>query len=97
MTKVNVVYEYVYDHADIIAVPDEIASKIEAIGQEFLHWVPSATDSDYWTIINGRKCVLAGADGFVKWLNSCYCSKTDKAYVVKRDTHYDPQYKMVDF
>lgn len=97
MTKVNIVFDNVFEDADIIAIPDEIASKIEAIGQEFLDWVPNAKDSDYWTIIDGKKYSVAETNGFIKWLNSYYCSKTEKAYVVTRNTNYCPLYKAIKF
>ena len=97
MTKVNIVFDDVYDDADIIAVPDEIVSNIEKIGQEFLHWNPPEDDSDYWTIINGRKCRVGETDGFLKWLNARYCQETGKAYVVARNTDYCPEYKIIDF
>lgn len=97
MTKVNIVFDDIFDDADIIAVPDEISSKIEEIGQEFLFWVPTTEDSDYWMIIDGRKCLVAETDGFIKWLNSYYCKETDKAYVVARKTNYCPKYKTIEF
>lgn len=97
MIKVNIVFDNDFEDADIIAIPDEIASEIDTITQEFLDWVPRASDSDYWTIIDGRKCSVAETDGFIKWLNSCYCAKTEKAYVVARNTNYCSQYKVVDF
>ena len=52
MTNVNLVYDGSFDDADIIAVPDELVSIIEELGQNFLHWVPTAEDYDYWTIID---------------------------------------------
>ena len=82
MTKVNIVFDDFFDDADIIAVPDELVPKIEAIGQEFLHWDPPAEDSDYWVIIDGRKCCAAETTGFIKWLNSNYCANTEKAYIL---------------
>ena len=97
MTKVNIVFDDRFYDADIIAIPDEIVSEIEAIGQEFLYWVPNAKDSDYWIIIDGRKCSVAETDGFIKWLNSQYCSNTEKAYVVARNTNYCPLYKIIEF
>lgn len=97
MTRINIVFDNFFDDADIIAIPDEIAFKIEAIGQEFLKWVPGATDSSYWTIIDGRKISVAETDGFIKWLNSKYCLRTEKAYVVNRNTRYCPEYKIIEF
>lgn len=97
MTKVNIVFDNVFEDADIIVVPDEIAAIIEAIGQEFLLWVPNAEDSDYWAIIDGRKCSVAETDGFIKWLNSRYCLKEERAYVVARNTNCCPLYKTIEF
>ncbi len=97
MTKVNIVFDGFLDDADIIAIPDEIASKIKAISQEFLDWAPNAKDSEYWTIIDGRKCLVIETDGFIKWINSNYCLTTEKAYVVAQNTTYCPQYKTIEF
>ena len=97
MTKVNIVFDGVLDDADIIAVPDAIASKIEAIGQEFLYWVPNADDSDYWIIIDGKKYSVAETTGFIKWLNSNYCLNMENAYIVNKNTHYCPQYPTIEF
>lgn len=97
MTNVNLVFDNVFEDADIIAIPDQIASKIETIGQEFLDWVPNAKDEDYWIVVNGKRYSVAETNGFIKWLNSCYCSKTEKAYVVKRNTNYCPLYKSIEF
>lgn len=97
MTKVNIVFDDAFDDADIIAVPDEIASKIETIRQEFLDWVPNTDDGDYWVNLNGRKCLVIITDGFIKWLNSHHCLEIEKAYVVSRNTNYCPQYKIIEF
>lgn len=97
MINVNIVYDDIFDDADIIAVPDKIAPMIEEIGQEFLQWVPTAEDQDYWTIINGRKVVIAETDGFVKWINASYCKDSEKVYVVARNTNYDPKLKIIEF
>ena len=97
MTKINIVFDNLFDDADIIAVPDEIAFKIEAIGQEFLDWVPTAEDREYWEVIDGRRYVVAETDGFIKWINACYCKETEKAYVVTRNTNFCPQYKILAF
>ena len=97
MTKINIVFDGMFDDADIIAVPDEIVSRIGEIGQEFLDWVPSAEDSDYWIIIDEQKCSVAETDGFIKWLNSVYCNNTEKAHVVARNTSYCPDYTIIEF
>lgn len=97
MVHINIVFDGLFDDADIIAVPAKIAPKIEEIGWEFLRWVPSAEDSDYWTVIDGRKCAVAETDGFIKWLNENYCKGLEKACVVARNTNYHPDLKTVEF
>ncbi len=98
MTKVNIVFDNVFEDADIIAIPDEIAYKIEEIGQEFLDWVPNTDDGDYWTIINGKKCSVAETDGFIKWLNNYYCrTLKEKAYIVVKNTNYCRDYNIIEF
>lgn len=97
MAEVNIVFDDIFDDADIISVPNEIISKIEAIGQEFLFWQPPENDSDYWTVVNGKKYRVAETDGFIKWLNTNYCQNTEKAYVIKRNTDFCPEYKTIEF
>lgn len=97
MINVNIVFDNIFDDADIIAVPDEIAEKIEEIEKEFLDWVHKTDDADYWITINGRKCNVVETDGFIKWLNSCYCKGIDKAYIVERNTNYNSKFKIIEF
>ncbi|MBR4057087.1 MAG: hypothetical protein IKK00_02990 [Oscillospiraceae bacterium] len=97
MKKVNIVFDDIFDDADIIAIPDEIFSHIEEIGQIFLHWVPTAEDPDYWKLINGRKCTITETDGFIKWINTTYCNDLEKCYVVARSTDYDPTLEIIEF
>ena len=97
MIHINIVFDDLLDDADIIAVPDEIAPRIQEVGQEFLRWVPSAQDSMYWTEMDGRKCAIAETDGFIKWLNENYCKGLEKACVVARNTNYHPNLKTVEF
>ena len=97
MTKLNIVFDGIFENADIIAVPDEIADKIEQLGQEFLEWVTETSDSDYQMIVDGKVCVVAETDGFIKWLNSCYCPESEKVYVIARNTNYCPEYKTIEF
>ena len=97
MKRINIVFDDAFDDADIIVIPNEIFSRIEEIGQEFLHWVPQAEDPDYWTMIDGRRCAVAETDGFIKWLNATYCKDLEKAFVVARNTNYEPSLKIIDF
>ncbi len=97
MQRVNMVFDDALDDVDIIVVPDETASEIEAIGQAFLQWLPTATDDAYRTVIDGHVCPVAETDGFVKWLNARHCLGAEKAYIEVQHTHYCPQYKTVEF
>ena len=97
MKRVNIVFDDVFDDADILLIPDEIFSRIEEIGQEFLQWLHSTEDPEYWTIINGRRCMVAETDGFIKWLNATYCKDLQKAIVVARNTNYEPSLKIIEF
>lgn len=54
MQRVNMVFDDALDDVDIIVVPDETASEIEAIGQAFLQWLPTSTDDAYRTMMPGR-------------------------------------------
>ncbi|MBQ9805391.1 MAG: hypothetical protein IJW49_02625 [Clostridia bacterium] len=97
MVKVNIVFDDIFDDADIIAIPDEIFPCIEQIGQTFLDWIPTATDPDYWKVINGRRCIVAETNGFIKRLNTVHCNHSEKAYVVARNTTYNPNLKTIQF
>ena len=97
MKKVNIVFDDIFDDADIIMIPDEIFSRIEEIGQEFLNWVPYAEDSDYWMMKDGKRYTIAETDGFIKWINATYCKKLEKTFVIARNTKYDASLKTVEF
>lgn len=97
MTKVNIIFDNNLDDTDVITMPDEIATKLDKIGQEFLDWVPSAEDEEYWAIIDGRKYLVAETDGFIKWLNARYCQENEKASVISRNTKFCPEYKSIEF
>ena len=97
MKRINIVFDDAFDDADILEIPDEIFSRIEEIGQEFLDWVPQAEDLDYWTMIDGRRCAVAETDGFIKWLNATYCKDLEKALAVARNTNYEPSLKTIEF
>lgn len=97
MININLVFDDEFDDVDIISVPNEIASKIEEIAHEFLCWIPTTNDKEYWITEDGRKVLVAETDGFIKWLNTFYCKSKEKAFVVERKTRYYPQYKTINF
>ena len=97
MVHVNIVFDDLFDDADIIAVPDELSTQIERIGQEFLHWIATAEDPDYWVLINGKQYNNAETDGFIKWINATYCKNSDQCYVVARNTSYDSALRIIEF
>lgn len=95
MINVNVLYDGQYNDVDIIAIPSNIVENISDLAQEYLDWVPS-DDFDGWVIINNKKCLSKGADGFVKWLNSVCCFDV-KSYVVRKNVVFCPTYPTVEF
>ncbi|MBQ2964423.1 MAG: hypothetical protein IJE14_07150 [Clostridia bacterium] len=97
MVNVNIVFDDVFDDADIIAVPAEIAPKIEEIGQEFLEWLSATKESDYSTIIKGQHYVVAETDGFIKWLNAYHCKGSEKTRIIAQNTNYNPELKTIQF
>ena len=97
MKKVNIVFDGLLEDVDIISVPDEIVHRMEEIGQEFLCWVATTTDSDYLLAIEGKSYAVAETDGFIKWLNTYYCKNMDKAKIVIQHTNYCPQYLTIEF
>ncbi len=97
MTYLNVLYEDDKDDVDIICVPYFIANKITVLVQDFTSWLPSADDSIYWTIIDGRKTSVCETDGFLKWLNENYCRDTQKAFVVNRHVQFCDEFDTVEF
>lgn len=97
MTKVNLVFDDTYDDVDIIAVPDSLVVEIRRIGQEFLYWLPSAKDEEYWVETDGEKCLNAETEGFIKWLNTHYCTTTEAACIIEQHTRFCPEYPRIDF
>lgn len=97
MKRVNIVFDNYLDDVDIIEVPNDILPILEKIVQEFFSWVPTTKDSDYWTVIDGQKCLAVETDGFIKWLNNSYCQKAEKACILFRHTTYCPEYVTIEF
>ena len=97
MIKINIVFEDDVEDVDIISVPDELVPDIEEIGQEFLDWIPSTNDNNYFSIIDGHKYFIAETDGFVQWLNTHYCQGMQKVCVVKKHTLLCNEYKTLEF
>ena len=96
MKEINVVFDGILDDVDIITVPDAVEAEIDEIGQEFLDWLPTANESEYWMVLDGKKLIVAETEGFVKWLNNNHC-EIEKAHVVERNTNYNPENKSVEF
>lgn len=98
MTKINIVYDEMYNDVDIISVPDEIASSMNDLAKLFLDWTPPESDSDYWVTINGKRCLSIETVGFVKWLNNHCCLYFDeKVCIVAQHTNYCKEYQTIDF
>ncbi len=97
MVKINILFDDSFDDVDIISIPNDIASNIEKIAQEFLDWLPFAEDDYYWAVIGGKRYNVCETEGFIKWLNSVYCKGIEKAFIVKKHTNYCPKNKTIEF
>ena len=98
MTKINIVYDEMYNDVDIISVPNEIAGSMNDLVLQFLDWTPPESDSDYWVNINGKRRLSIETVGFVKWLNNHCCLHLDeKARIEVQHTNYCKEYQTIDF
>lgn len=97
MTNINVIFDDIFDDADIIAVPDEIVLRIKELCQNFLDWIPLVNDTEHWVEINNRRCLNKETNGFIEWLNSNYCQDFEKAYILARNTNYCPEFMIIEF
>lgn len=54
MKLVSILFDYVYNDADVIAVPDSLYDNIQELGQQFCRWLEKG-EHDFWvTSPNGE-------------------------------------------
>lgn len=97
MVNFNVLYENDKTDVDIICIPVQIADKMEFLSQEFLDWLPNATNDIYWTIIEGQKCSVCETEGFVQWLNDNYCNNCQQVAIINKHVNFVKEYNTVEF
>lgn len=107
MKLINVTCDYDYDeiteqiivrdNVDILCVPDIVCEDLDATVQEFFNWT-NTKESGCWKTENGRLVCDANPEDFVRWINSKYFSSENKnAYIVKKNTKYNPNYPIAEF
>lgn len=84
---VNVRYEEHGSTGDIIAVPDDFCSTLNALQAEFFKWLfDERNDHPYWYYKEGMKAGCSyDVDAFISWMNNHYAKRTGEAYVLARD------------
>ena len=98
MKKINIVYFDNYNDVDIVCIPNVVYDDIDSIVQKYFIWLSSGKHSYWKTTEDGNKHIECDdALVFVEWINNYIREKEDNAYIVKRNTKYDPQYPVVDF
>lgn len=98
MEPVCILYDDMYDGADIIAVPDSLYDNIQELGQQFCRWLGEA-EHDFWaTSPNGERYVILETSGFVWWLNKQLGDDSkEKVKIVAENVRYRPYLKTVEF
>ncbi len=102
MKLVSILFDYVYNDADVIAVPDSLYDNIQELGQQFALW-QDYTEQDYeeynfLTLSDGTKTVALETVEFVHWLNKQLGDDCkEKVKIVEQHVRYRPELKTVVF
>jgi hypothetical protein len=99
MQKVNVVFDDVFDDADLILVPKRCVNAIREIEYAFNHWLQSDQNTEFWGIASdGRPCVDCETVGLIYWLNTYYRLPDEPlAEILQQHTDYNPEYPSFEF
>jgi hypothetical protein len=98
MQKVNVVFDDVFDDADIILIPDKIERNLRDIVNQFFAWSKDTDDPAYWTVINGKKVGVLETRGFIDWINNFHLKNNkEKALILEQHTNYNPIYPLIEW
>ena len=97
MKNINILYFDNYDDVDIVCVPDIVCEDLDNIVQKYFKWLASI--EDYWKKSeDGSKHIECDdAAAFVKWVNENFKEENNEAYIVKRNTEYNPKYETAEF
>jgi len=85
MRKINLVFDEVYDDADILLVPDWVA-------EEAWHW-PMRYGT--WLVAQGR--IDMETEGFVEWLNAQIDSEAEKVRILQQHVTVSAAEPSIDF
>ncbi len=96
MKLVCILYDDMYDEADIIAVPDSLYDNIQELGQQFQWWLGEA-EHDFWiTRPNGQRVLAVGTAEFVWWLNKQLGDDhNEKVKIVEENVRYRRKLKTI--
>lgn len=92
MRKINLIFDGVYDDADILLVPECIAEDTEKVMYEFGKWLLCAEEAKRFRTLNAPqgKFYEIGTDEFIWWLNNIKITEGTKASIIKQHIEYDP-------
>ena len=96
MKLVSILFDYVYNDADVIAVPDSLYDNIQELGQQFCRWLEKG-EHDFWvTSPNGKRYLNLETDGFVWWLNKQLGDDSkEKVKIVEQHVRYRRKLKTI--
>lgn len=99
MTKVNVLFADEFEDVDIIIVPENIASNIEKITQQFFNWIGKHDNKKHFEKLNesGLTCVSIGTQEFIWWLNNYVIHSAPYSYIYEKHTVLCPDYPTAEF
>ena len=96
MKLVCILFDYAYNDADVIAVPDSLYDNIQELGQQFCRWLEKG-EHDFWvTSPNGERYLNLETDGFVWWLNKQLGDDCkEKVKIVEQHVRYRRKLKTI--
>ena len=96
MKLVCILFDYVYNDADVIAVPDSLYDNIQELGKQYCQWLTEA-EHDFWTTYpNGERHLSLETDGFVWWLNKQLGDDCkEKVKIVEQHVRYRRKLKTI--
>lgn len=99
MKNINILYFDNYDDVDIVCVPNIVCEDLDNVVQKYFNWLSSTKDHGHWKIkADGTMYIECDdAEVFVEWINQNFKEDENEAYIVKRNTKYDPHYVIAEF
>ena len=85
MRQINLVFDEVYDDADILLVPDWVAEQAVLMPGRYSEWLVSQGRTDMET------------DGFVAWLNAQIGADAEKVRIIAQHVTVSESEPSIDF